>query len=206
MRNIYVKRTISLETNANTRRSTKNMSSSASKLASRLKRINMAVDKYVRFPKIYADRDEYTTVFKDYFSGKNVLDIGCNTGFFSFFIGVFASHVVGVDLEINAINKAKKAKKKLRVKNLDFHCQDAANLTEEFMKFNSIECIFLHKVGGALKEEKSRKLAKLFMATGVSRIVSDGSLTGAEKSVKLLYDNTYKCKQLSKHLVMAYRQ
>lgn len=81
-------------------------------------------------------------------SGKRVLDIGCNEGFFSTKISENASHVVGGDIDTLRIKKARFVQSILERKNLEFEVMDI--YSPEFQKQEAFDlCIcmgFLHRV------------------------------------------------------------
>ena len=81
-------------------------------------------------------------------SGKRVLDIGCNEGFFSTKISTMASYVKGADIDELRIKKAKFVHSVLDPKNLDFEVMDiySPEIQKE-EKFDLCICMgFLHRV------------------------------------------------------------
>jgi len=86
-------------------------------------------------------------------SGKRVLDIGCNEGFFSTKISEMASYVMGGDIDTLRIKKAKFVQSILKRKNLDFEVMDI--YSPEFQKqeyFDLCICMgFLHRVPDPFK-------------------------------------------------------
>lgn len=66
------------------------------------------------------------------FAGKNVLDIGCNTGFFTNKLAEFSGIVMGIDIDPVAIEEAKKNSELLGLTNVSFLCTDLENI--DFVK------------------------------------------------------------------------
>ena len=86
-------------------------------------------------------------------SGKRVLDIGCNEGFFSTKISAMASYVKGADIDTLRIKKARFVQHILEPKNLDFEVMDI--YSPEIQKqehFDLCICMgFLHRVPDPFK-------------------------------------------------------
>lgn len=64
------------------------------------------------------------------FSGKRVLDLGCNYGYYSFLAKRFgAESVVGIDIDSNGIAGCRLLARLYDFKNMDFQCSDFTRLT-----------------------------------------------------------------------------
>jgi GT2 family glycosyltransferase/SAM-dependent methyltransferase len=73
------------------------------------------------------------------FRGKRILDLGCNVGFFSLNIALYAKEVVGIDHDQIAINKARELAKKYKIKNVDFICDKITpELLDRLGKFDVV--------------------------------------------------------------------
>ena len=85
-------------------------------------------------------------IFK-HFHNKNVIDLGCNIGFFSFMIAAFANKVVGLDIGSPFIDKANKVKKYLGTENIEFFAKDINSIDGDYLDKYAINAAFFHKIG-----------------------------------------------------------
>ncbi len=58
---------------------------------------------------------------QEYFTNKNILDVGCSDGFFSLKASQFANNVIGIDLDESRIKKANFIKSHFELKNCNFY-------------------------------------------------------------------------------------
>lgn len=77
-------------------------------------------------------------------TGKEILDVACNCGFYSFELAKRGAKVTSIDNSYQDIVRAKFAKKVLGINNVDFQFADAKELENEFsMKFDLVLCLGL---------------------------------------------------------------
>lgn len=67
---------------------------------------------------------------------ERMLELFCGQGAFSFFAAQSASHVVGVEINSEAVRTANATAEALRLKHLEFRCADATELGEEILALN----------------------------------------------------------------------
>jgi len=84
------------------------------------------------------------------FSGKTVLDIGCNQGGMLFSISGKIAHGVGIDYDSRLINVANKIRSHAKVPNLDFYVfnleKEDLNLIADFIPVDKVDVTFLLSV------------------------------------------------------------
>lgn len=140
-----------------------------------INKIQEFISKPVLSPKILKGEDKVTVVDTTYqdrytdrnekkfeiiesvidFKDKNVLDIGCNNGFFCFKLSPLVKKVIGIDVDENAIINAKKNNKD---SNVEFYCSSA----DSFVSFNKVQItLFLsvyHHVVNEFGIDEARKM------------------------------------------------
>lgn len=96
--------------------------------------------------------DKYSQIF-EYFTGMNVLDIGCFSGFFSFLISDYANKVIGIDIQEDTISFADILNYKLNPGNVEFKLKSFSKFVNEkqHTDLNINACLF-HKVIGQFNE------------------------------------------------------
>lgn len=81
-------------------------------------------------------------------TGKTIIDVGCNEGFFSFFMAEAGANVIGIDIDKHRLSKAEFIKKVKNINNVDF--QNISIYSEEFKDFKKVDlclCLgFLHRI------------------------------------------------------------
>lgn len=84
------------------------------------------------------------------FSGKTVLDIGCNQGGMLFSISGKIAHGIGIDYDSRLINAANKIRSHAKVSNLDFYVfnleKEDLNLIMDLMPVDRVDVTFLLSV------------------------------------------------------------
>lgn len=82
-------------------------------------------DKYRTHPAFRERYAVWTALLNEYIlPGQRVLDMGCGSGVFSFFLAEKGCIVTGVDGAENMIALCRAEQQKLGLRNLDFHCQN----------------------------------------------------------------------------------
>lgn len=81
------------------------------------------------------------------FSGKTVLDIGCNQGGMLFSISDKIAHGVGIDFDSRLINAANKIRSHAHAANLDFYVfnleREPLDLISDFLPVEKVDVVFL---------------------------------------------------------------
>ena len=100
-------------------------------------------------------------------SGAKVLEYGCGTGGFSFFLASLGAHVVGLDLSSLGISQARKeAKKRGLASKAEFYVMDAESTT---FPDNSFDVICVSGVLHHLDRTKAfKEMARLLKPTGAA--------------------------------------
>jgi len=110
--------------------------------------------KSYKFDKNYTDQDFNDNPlwiwsrFKKYvpenLDGKNVLDIACNCGFYSFELSNRGANVIGIDNSYQDIVRANFSKKVLGIENVEFRICDVDEINKEFKsQFDIVLCLGL---------------------------------------------------------------
>lgn len=92
----------------------------------------------------------------------NVLDLYCGTGTIGIYLSRYCNSVIGVELNKYAVDDAIKNKKLNRIDNIDFICDDAANV-----KFKDIDLVVVDPPRSGL----SREMIYYLLGLNVNRIV-----------------------------------
>lgn len=77
-------------------------------------------------------------------SGKDVLDIGCNVGFFDITLAQYAQHIDGIEYNDIFVQVANRMKKRLQIDNVDFMQKDFNEFDTE-KKYNLIVSFAVHR-------------------------------------------------------------
>lgn len=84
------------------------------------------------------------------FSGKTVLDIGCNQGGMLFSVADKIAHGVGIDFDPRMVNAANKIRSHLGLTNIEFYVFDLEkenlNLIQDFLPREKVDVVFLLSV------------------------------------------------------------
>lgn len=114
---------------------------------------------------------EYESIFPNPPTGKTILDIGCNLGYYSLRAGLEgAKRVVGIDNHQPFIDDANRVKNELSLDNVNFECIDFMNYPVE--SFDIVLCLYvMHHLPTPQKVEnwltKMNKIAKRMIVLGV---------------------------------------
>ena len=105
------------------------------------------------------------------FEGKSILDIGCNSGYYSFFVSSKgAARVVGVDIDSDRLDQAKTIKANEGFDNVDF-CQVPVTNIRSLGQFDIVLCIAVltefERVAKALYEIKHIFSERAFLELAV---------------------------------------
>ena len=88
-------------------------------------KINFIKDKKKYFENLENIFFKKLSLDKNYFKDKNILDLGCGTGETDIFLKEYgAKNIIGVDFNNLSIKDANSYKKKLKIKNIRFICED----------------------------------------------------------------------------------
>ena len=98
----------------------------------------------------------------------NILDIGCNTGFFSMEIAMLCNHIDGFDNETELIETAIFAKNIAKIENCNFWCDDFSYMEVTEKKYDIIFCL-------AIFEWMIKKIGMQKFIDNLIRISNPGS-------------------------------
>lgn len=90
-----------------------------------------------------------------------VLDVGCGAGKYSIVLSNLCEKIIGIDLSPKMIENAKSNKKEYKINNIEFYCEDWADLDLTKRGFdNNFDLVFAHMTPAVNSAETFEKLSK----------------------------------------------
>ena len=116
--------------------------------------------------------------------GKNVLDLGCGTGILSIGSSILgAKNIIGIDIDINAINIAYKNSHHLKQK-INFFCMNVKDINKSM--FNNIDTVIMNPPFGSQRKGADRPFLKKALEIGnvIYTIHNKGSYNFIKKFIE----------------------